>query len=91
MVSVETLDHIRARRPDLLEREDVVLSAVGSRGALEGVASALFGRMRELDQASVSLILAESYPVAGIGLAVMNRLMRAAGGRVVFLCEECRK
>jgi len=91
LVSVETLDHIRARRPDLLEREDVVLSAVGSRGALEGVASALFGRMRELDQASVSLILAESYPVAGIGLAVMNRLMRAAGGRVVFLCEECRK
>ena len=80
LVSVETLDHIRARRPDLLEREDVVLSAVGSRGALEGVASALFGRARagpgerQPDPCGV-------VSVAGIGLAVMNRLMRAAGGR----------
>ena len=69
----------------------VAIARVGSRERLEEVASLLFLRMRELDQAGVNVILAESYPSSGIGLAIMNRLVRAAGGRCVFVQHQCRK
>ncbi|MEA4885036.1 MAG: L-threonylcarbamoyladenylate synthase [Clostridia bacterium] len=60
-----------------------VVAEVGSRADLSSVASALFDGMRRLDQADVDIILAESYSRAGLGLAIMNRLERAAGGKIV--------
>lgn len=63
-------------------REYTVLVA-GSRSHLEGVAANLFARLREFDRLGVHVVLAEGYPETGFGLAVMNRLVRAAGGQVI--------
>lgn len=67
--------------------DDMVLAELGSRADLSAVASELFDGMRRLDSRGVDVILAESYDAAGVGLAVMNRLVRAAGGRLVALGE----
>jgi L-threonylcarbamoyladenylate synthase len=43
------------------------------------VAKKLFGALRKLDEKKIDLILIESLPEKGLGLAVMNRLKKAAG------------
>lgn len=60
-----------------------VVLEYGSRENLPGMASDLFSTLRAFDRHEVNVILAEGVPVVGIGLAIMNRLRRAAGGQVV--------
>lgn len=55
----------------------------GSRGNLANIASGLFATLRAFDRHRVDVILAEGVPDEGIGLAIMNRLRRAAGGVVI--------
>lgn len=55
----------------------------GSRGDLESIAQNLYDRLRSFDETDVDIIYSESFPTAGIGHAVMNRLMKAAGHRVI--------
>lgn len=69
------------------DRADVV-RAVGSRLELSTVAAALFHTLRAFDADPVDLILAEGFEEAGLGFAIMNRLRRAAGGRVLGACES---
>jgi len=69
----------------------VIIAEAGSRSCLGSVASRLFDAMRHLDSQDVQIILAESYDTAGVGLAVMNRLVRSAGGRLVDAGEPGRK
>lgn len=64
-------------------KEQILVLSVGSRADLATVAANLFGTLRAFDAAGVDVILAEGYEGSGLGLAVMNRLRRAAGGRVV--------
>ncbi|MDQ3200126.1 MAG: L-threonylcarbamoyladenylate synthase [Verrucomicrobiota bacterium] len=45
---------------------------------LREAASNLFRQLRELDHADVDLILAEAVPESGLGVAIMDRLRRAA-------------
>nr|WP_245250246.1 L-threonylcarbamoyladenylate synthase [Thermococcus stetteri] len=49
----------------------------------EEVARNLFKALRELDRRGVDVIIAEGVEERGIGLAVMNRLRKAAGYRVI--------
>lgn len=63
-------------------RADVVLSA-GSREDEEEVAKELFLILREFDDAQVSMIFSEAFEKAGIGQAIMNRLMKAAGHHII--------
>ena len=57
--------------------------SVGPADDLEGVARRLFIALRSLDRAGVSHILAREFGTRGLGLAVRDRLMRAAAGRVI--------
>lgn len=61
---------------------DVVCS-MGSRFNLSSVAQNLFRLLREIDGEGVDVILAESVPLEGLGLAVMNRLRKASGYHIV--------
>lgn len=63
-------------------RADAILSC-GTRGNLETVAAGLFAALREFDQTEVACIYAESFPEQGIGAAIMNRLRKAAGDRII--------
>ncbi|USS41433.1 L-threonylcarbamoyladenylate synthase [Thermococcus aggregans] len=49
----------------------------------EEIAKNLFKALRELDKDGVDIILAEGVEEKGLGLAVMNRLKKAAGYRVL--------
>ena len=63
---------------------DLVKSA-GSREDEESVARELFRILREFDDEGAGEIYAESFDSTGIGRAVMNRLLKAAGQRIVHL------
>jgi L-threonylcarbamoyladenylate synthase len=55
--------------------------ACGRRSDLSTVAAGLFAALRRFDEAGVDLIYAETFPEEGIGLAIMNRLRKAAANR----------
>ncbi|MEM2988262.1 MAG: Sua5 family C-terminal domain-containing protein, partial [Candidatus Bathyarchaeia archaeon] len=60
-----------------------VVKSLGSRNHLDVVAKNLFGLLREFDVKGVNVIIAEGVPTEGLGLAVMNRLRKASGYRIV--------
>lgn len=60
-----------------------IVKSMGSREDLASVARNLFRRLREFDDEGVDIIIAEGVPQRGLGLAVMNRLRRAAGYNIV--------
>jgi L-threonylcarbamoyladenylate synthase len=61
---------------------DLVLS-VGSRQDLSTVARQIYHSLRVFDQNSIQRIYAESFPEIGLGEAIMNRLRKAAGGKII--------
>lgn len=61
---------------------DVVL-ACGRRDSLETVSASLYSVLRKFDQTNVDIILSEMFPNEGVGVAVMNRLLKAAGHVVI--------
>lgn len=63
-----------------LEAEVVSL---GSAGDMESAARLLFAHLRDLEGRNVALILARPLPSAGLGLAIRDRLYRAAEGQIV--------
>ncbi|MCM1026867.1 MAG: L-threonylcarbamoyladenylate synthase [Roseburia sp.] len=63
-------------------RADVV-KCVGSRKDEESIARRLFAVLREFDEEGVTRIYSESFETSGLGQAIMNRLLRAAGHKVV--------
>lgn len=63
-------------------RADCVLS-LGSVHALETAAHRLYAALRRFDERGVTYMLAESCPEDGLGAAVMNRLLKAAGHDVI--------
>jgi L-threonylcarbamoyladenylate synthase len=64
------------------EAADLVIPC-GSLGDLPAAAAGLFAALRRMDEAGIVCAFAEGYPEEEIGLAIMNRLRKAAGGRVL--------
>ena len=59
------------------------VKSAGKREDEEEIARHLFRILREFDDDEIQVIFAESFPQAGIGQAIMNRLLKAAGHQVV--------
>lgn len=59
------------------------VKCIGSRANEETIAQNLYGILRDFDQEDVDYIYSESFAVAGIGDAIMNRLGKAAGHQVI--------
>jgi L-threonylcarbamoyladenylate synthase len=55
--------------------------ACGSRRDLESVAHSLYDTLRAFNEENIDVIFSEIFPYQGIGLAIMNRLEKAAGKR----------
>jgi L-threonylcarbamoyladenylate synthase len=64
---------------------DAPVVTLGSLNDLAQIARNLFGGLRDLDAQGVDVILARAYPPNGIGLAVRDRLIRAAGGHLTHV------
>ncbi|MEK5282215.1 MULTISPECIES: L-threonylcarbamoyladenylate synthase [Paenibacillus] len=57
--------------------------SLGSLSSPEEGARSLYAALRRFDEAGATYILAEACPYTGLGAAIMNRLMKAAGGSVI--------
>ncbi|MBA9085696.1 L-threonylcarbamoyladenylate synthase [Fontibacillus solani] len=71
-------EHLPRYRADYVE-------SLGSIAALETAAHRLYAALRRFDDRGVTCILAESCPQDGLGSAVMNRLLKAAGHNVIHV------
>jgi len=60
-----------------------VVKSLGSRRNVDAIAANLFRLLREFDEEKVDIIITESVPTEGLGLAVMNRLRKASGYNIV--------
>lgn len=63
--------------------DNAQILSVGSRERLETITNNLFRVLREFDEIGVDIILAEAIERKGLGDAIMNRLLKAAGNHVV--------
>ncbi|WHY66970.1 L-threonylcarbamoyladenylate synthase [Neobacillus sp. SuZ13] len=62
---------------------DVVLTC-GKRAELETVAAALYDTLRRFNLEKVDVIYSEVFPNTGVGHAIMNRLQKAAGNKLII-------
>lgn len=62
----------------------VVLS-VGKRDNPQSIAANFFDILRQFDEKKVDMILAEGIEDKGLGLAVINRMIKAAGHRIIHV------
>jgi len=65
-------------------RADVIKSA-GSRNDEESIARHLYTILREFDDENVTRIYSEGFATEGFGQAIMNRLLKAAGHKIIQL------
>lgn len=61
----------------------MTVKVMGERDDLEGIANRLFKLLREFDETDVELVFVEGLPLKGMGLAIMNRLRKAAGYQII--------
>lgn len=59
------------------------IKSVGKREDEEAIARHLFRILREFDDDEIQVMFAESFSEEGIGQAIMNRLLKAAGHQVI--------
>ena len=67
------------------------VKSAGKRQNEEEIARHLFRILREFDDDEVQVMFAESFPHEGIGQAIMNRLLKAAGHQVVRVTSPDKK
>lgn len=60
-----------------------VVKCLGDRADEESIARNLYSVLRQMDEEQVTRIYSESFASQGFGQAIMNRLLKAAGHRVV--------
>lgn len=70
--------------------KDGVVKSIGSRNEEESIAHNLYHVLREFDEEEVEYIYSEAFFGDGIGDAIMNRMLKAAGQKVIH-CEGGRK
>ncbi|MBR6473927.1 MAG: threonylcarbamoyl-AMP synthase [Lachnospiraceae bacterium] len=79
-VGILTSDELAANYKDM---GDLYIKDVGSRDNEIEIAAGLFDALRYFDEVNAEYIYAESFTEGGIGQAIMNRLMKAAGYHIV--------
>lgn len=60
-----------------------VIKICGKRENLETIASSLYDTLRSFNQEHVDIIFSEMFPDEGVGQAIMNRLLKAAGHKII--------
>ena len=60
-----------------------IVKSIGSRNDEDIIAHRLYTILRECDDENIEVIYSESFDTSGIGQAIMNRLLKAAGHKVI--------
>ncbi|MDE1832884.1 MAG: threonylcarbamoyl-AMP synthase [Candidatus Micrarchaeota archaeon] len=71
--------------------KDSLAIDLGSRADLYRVAQNLFDSIRKIDKSDAKMAVIERFPERGIGLALMNRISKAAGMRLADSVESIEK
>lgn len=61
------------------------IKSVGKRDDEVSIAKHLYRILREFDDEGITLIYSESFSAGGMGQAIMNRLLKAAGHQIVYV------
>ncbi len=61
------------------------IKSVGKRTDEASIARSLYTILREFDDEDVTVIYSESFSECGMGQAIMNRLLKAAGHRIIYV------
>lgn len=80
----EKVGVIATKEAATLYRAEVIKS-VGSRADEESIARRLYTILREFDDENVTKIYSEGFAAQGLGQAIMNRLLKAAGHKIIEL------
>lgn len=64
------------------QESGAVIRSLGKAGIPEQVAAALFACLRALEAAEVQIILCRNFDEHGLGLAIRDRLLKAASGKI---------
>src|SRR5258706_11190776 len=65
------------------QNSGAIIQTLGSANDQKQIATALFAGLRALEAAGVDTILCRNFDEHGLGLAIRDRLLKAAGGKVV--------
>ena len=68
---------------EMAEKEGIILKVLGRRDEPLSMTHNLFRLLRECDEEGIELILSEGYSEEGIGFALMNRMKKAAGQKII--------
>lgn len=63
------------------------VKSIGSRQDEDMIAHRLYTILREFDDEDIEIIYSESFSTSGIGQAIMNRLLKAAGHQIIHANE----
>lgn len=61
------------------------VKSIGSRSDEATIARRLYNILREFDDEGMEIIYSESFDANGIGQAIMNRLLKAAGHKIIYM------
>ena len=61
------------------------VKSVGSRGDEDSIAKTLYRILREFDDEDITVIYSEGFSTVGMGQAIMNRLLKAAGHKIIHI------
>lgn len=64
------------------------IKSMGKSADEEAAARCLFRILREFDEEHIEVMYAQSVPTKGVGQAVMNRLLKAAGHQIIYVRKE---
>lgn len=73
---IATRENVGAYRAECIKN-------IGSRSDEEEIARNLYTILRQFDDEGMTVMFSESFDTAGMGQAIMNRLLKAAGHRVI--------
>ena len=71
--------------------KNVKIIKLGTEASLYEISKNLFDAFRKLDKSDAEFAIVQSFPERGIGLALMNRIVKAAGSEPVNSIEELTK
>ena len=62
-----------------------LVKSMGSRSDELSISSHLYGILREFDESDAKIIYSESFEEGALGSAIMNRLLKAAGHKIIYV------